>query len=81
MKQSAPASQVRVHPDHLCDECDEHFTTVRVLLDDRGGLAIHGDHATELVHVTVLITRPGHAILRWSDGIMGPLPDIHLKRG
>ncbi len=50
------------------------------VLDERGRLKIHGDHATEVVHVTIVITGAGAATLRWSDGIMGPLPDIRLKR-
>ncbi len=49
-------------------------------LDEKGRLVMHGEHATEIVHVTVVISSAGRAILRWSDGIMGPLPDIRLKR-
>ena len=56
------------------------LTVDEAALDERGHLVIHGEHATELVHVTIVLKGDGKAILRWSDGIMGPLPDIRLKR-
>ncbi len=50
------------------------------VLDEKGRLKLHGDHATEIVHVTIAFRGPGRATLRWSDEIMGPLPAVRLKR-
>jgi len=55
------------------------LTIDRIELDPQGRLRLDGDHAGELVHVSISLDESGRAHLSWSDGVTFPA-DLLLKR-